>query len=146
MAHAASMVLEGTFEKFPGLKVLLTEGGYGWVPHLMWRMDKNFKALRGTVPWLKEMPSAYLLRHVRLTTQPVEEPGDPRHAIALMEMIDANRTLCFSSDFPHWDFDDPFRAFPSSLPEETKQRILWRNAVELYARRVPALEKETAAA
>lgn len=136
MAHAASLVLEGTFEKFPGLMVLLTEGGYGWLPHLMWRMDKDFKALRTTTPWLKEEPSATIRKHIRLTTQPVEEVPDPRHAATLLEMIDARQTLCFSSDFPHWDFDDPFRAFPSSTPADVKQRILWGNARELYSRRI----------
>jgi len=136
MAHANSMVLEGVFERFPTLKVLLAEGGYTWMAHLMWRMDKNFKALRVSTPWLKEAPSEYLLRHVRLTTQPIEECDNPRHVLAMLEVIQGHRTLCFSSDFPHWDFDDPLRIFPSIVPEETRRRILWDNAVELYGCRL----------
>lgn len=139
MAHAASMVLEGVFEKFPGLKVLLTEGGYGWLPHLMWRMDKNFKGLRATVPWLKEAPSTYIRKHIRLTTQPVEESPKPSHALQIMEMIHAEETLCFSSDYPHWDFDDPFRAFPSTMPEALRERILWGNAYDLYETKLSKL-------
>ena len=50
MAHLASLICEGTFEKFPGLKVLLVEGGISWLVHLMWKLDKNFKALRSTTP------------------------------------------------------------------------------------------------
>jgi predicted TIM-barrel fold metal-dependent hydrolase len=136
-AHAASLVIEGVFEKFPGLKVLLTEGGFGWLPQLMWRMDKDFKALRSTVPWLKQEPSAYVKNHVRLTTQPMEEPPSPKHLLAILEMIDAERTLCFSSDFPHWDFDDPVRAFPGAIPQALRERILWDNAAELYGARLP---------
>ena len=131
-AHIGSLVAEGTFEKFPELRVVLVEGGVSWLAPLLWRMDKNFKALRSTVPWLKEPPSAYVLRHCRLTTQPVEEPENPEHLLQLYAMLQAERTLCFSTDFPHWDFDDPRRAFPSRLPRETKDRILYDNAAELY--------------
>lgn len=131
-AHVGSLVAEGTFEKFPSLHTMLVEGGVSWLAPLLWRMDKNFKALRSTVPWLKEAPSAYVLRHCRLTTQPVEEPENPEHLLQLYAMLKADRTLCFSTDFPHWDFDDPRRAFPSRLPAETKQRILYDNAAELY--------------
>lgn len=131
-AHVGSLVAEGTFEKFPALRVLLVEGGVSWLAPLLWRMDKNFKALRSTVPWLKELPSAYVLRHCRLTTQPVEEPENPEHLLQLYSMLKAEQTLCFSTDFPHWDFDDPKRAFPSRLPAAMKQRILYDNAAELF--------------
>lgn len=138
-AHLGSLVAEGTFEKFPELRVLLVEGGVSWLAPLLWRMDKNFKALRSTIPWLKELPSDYVLRHVRMTTQPVEEPDNPEHLAQLYAMIHAERTLCFSTDFPHWDFDDPLRAFPSRLPAEMKQRILYDNAAELFG--LPARPK-----
>lgn len=146
MAHANSLVLEGTFEKFPRLRVLLAEGGVGWLPHLLWRMDKDFKALRSTTPWLKQAPSAYVFEHIRLTTQPIEEPEDPRHFLTMLEMIAADRTLCFSSDFPHWDFDDPGRALGSRLPEPLKERILWGNAYDLYRARLEALPRPEPAA
>ncbi|MFH1500271.1 MAG: amidohydrolase family protein [Verrucomicrobiota bacterium] len=142
-AHVGSLVAEGTFEKFPALRVMMVEGGVSWLAPLLWRMDKNFKALRSTVPWLKEAPSEYVLRHCRLTTQPIEEPADPRHLLASYEMIQAERTLCFSTDFPHWDFDTPARAFPSILPQSLKNRILYDNAAELYG--LPARAEATGA-
>lgn len=144
MAHLSSLVCEGTFEKFPGLKVVLVEGGFGWLPHLMWRLDKNFKALRSTTPWLKRLPSEYIVEHVRLTTQPIEEPERPEHLIALFEMMHAEQTLCFSSDFPHWDFDDPRRVFPTRLDQHIRERIFYRNAAELYG--LPTLEETMASA
>lgn len=131
-AHVGSLAAEGTFEKFPELKVVLVEGGVSWLGPLLWRMDKNFKALRSTVPWLKEAPSETILNHCRLTTQPIEEPAKPEHLLHLYQIVQAERTVCFSTDFPHWDFDDPVRAFPSQMTQSLRNRILYDNAAELY--------------
>ena len=57
MAHIMSMVTEGVFERFPTLKVVLYEGGVFWLPHMMWRFDKNWKAQRAETPWVQELPS-----------------------------------------------------------------------------------------
>jgi len=131
MAQTVSLVCDGVFVQFPKLKVLLIEGGVSWLPHLMWRLDKNYKALRSEVPWLTRLPSDYIKEHVRLTTQPIEEPANPDHLLEIFEMIDAAHTLVFSSDYPHWDFDDPFWAF-RSVPDDLKRRILSGTARELY--------------
>ncbi len=139
MAHVASLVSEGVFEKFPRLKCVMVEGGFGWLPHLMWRMDKNFKALRSTLPWLKRLPSETIVEHFRVTTQPIEEPERPEHLLQMFEMIHAEKTVCFASDFPHWDFDDPHRVFPARMDAGLKERIFYRNASELYG--LPTLEK-----
>ena len=56
MAHLISMVSEGVFNKFPSLKFVLIEGGVSWLPSLMWRFDKNWKALRISTPWLDRPP------------------------------------------------------------------------------------------
>jgi predicted TIM-barrel fold metal-dependent hydrolase len=131
MAHINSLVCEGVFEKFPDLKFVGIEGGVAWLPHLMWRMDKNYKALRSTTPWLKQLPSQYIRQHVRLTSQPIEEPENDDHILQIFEMIDAKNILMFSSDYPHWDFDNPKMALPP-LKGEMKERIMAGNAAELY--------------
>lgn len=131
MAHLVSLVCEGVFEKFPRLKFVLVEGGVAWLPHLLWRMDKNFKALRATTPWLKQMPSRYVLESCYLTTQPIEEPDNPKHLLHIFDMIDAENILLFSSDFPHWDFDDPFMIM-RGISAETKEKIMGINAMKLY--------------
>jgi len=100
-AHTVSLVCDGVFQKFPRLKFVLIEGGVSWLAPLMWRLDKNYKALRSEVPWLTRLPSEYIKEHVRLTTQPIEEPADPRDLLRIFEIIDAERTLMYSSDYPH---------------------------------------------
>ena len=132
MSDLVSLVLEGVFERFPGLRVILVEGGVSWLPHVMWRMDKEYQALRHEAPFLRRLPSAYVRDHVRLTTQPIEEPPRARQLVQIYEMVDAARTLLFASDYPHFDADEP-GCLPKQLGPEVLERIYWRNAIELFA-------------
>jgi predicted TIM-barrel fold metal-dependent hydrolase len=130
-AHLVSLIAEGVFVKYPTLHFVLVEGGVSWLAPLLWRMDKNYKALRAEVPWLTKLPSEYAYEHVRLSTQPIEEPPDPAHLLQVFAMMHAEQVLMYSSDYPHWDFDSPTAAFPP-LPKELKQRVFADNAVALY--------------
>lgn len=136
MAQVASLVCEGVFERYPALRIVIVESGLAWLPHLMWRLDKNFKALRDTVPWLTRLPSDYIKDHVRFTTQPVEEPGDPDQLTQVLAMITAERTVMFSSDYPHWDNDNPKLLFRRVDPG-VRHRILGLTAAELYGLHEP---------
>lgn len=131
MTHLVSLITEGVFEKYPNFKFVFIEGGSAWLAPLMWRMDKDWRGARSEVPWLKRRPSEYLRDHIRFTTQPIEEPDNPKHLLQMFEMMDAEHILMFSSDYPHWDFDDPKYAFPR-MPQELKHRIFCENARELY--------------
>ncbi len=130
-AHLVSLLTEGVFERFPGFRVVLVEGGVSWLVPLMWRLDQEWKALRSEVPWVKRRPSEYLREHVRLTSQPLERPDDDHQLLQILEMMDAEHLLLFSSDYPHWDFDSPQHAFPR-LPDTMRQRIFEANAREWY--------------
>src|SRR5205814_2107815 len=66
MAHLISLVTEGVFQKFPPLKFVLVEGGVSWLPPLMWRFDKNWRAQRQTTPWLDRPPSEVVTEHILL--------------------------------------------------------------------------------
>lgn len=135
MGQIVSLVCEGVFEKFPRLKFVAKEGGLAWIPGVLWRLDKNWKALRSTVPWLKRLPSEYIIDHIRFTSQPIEEPEHPEFLPQLLTMIHAEKTLMFSSDYPHWDNDSPRHALPR-LPEAMLNRIFHETAQEVY--RFPA--------
>ena len=132
-AQLISLVCEGVFARLPQLRVALIEGGFAWLPALMWRLDKNFRGLRSEVPWLKKMPSEYILEQCRSTTQPMEEPKNPKHLLQLFEMIGRDDFFMFASDYPHWDFDAPDRSLPSIIPAPLRRRIMATNALEFYA-------------
>jgi predicted TIM-barrel fold metal-dependent hydrolase len=130
-AHLVSYLTEGVFERFPGFRIVLVEGGVSWLPALMWRLDQEYKGLRYEVPWLTKKPSEYLRDHVRIASQPLERPDNDQHLLQMLEMLDAEHILMFSSDYPHWDFDSPKLAFPK-LPDALRSRIFYENAKEFY--------------
>jgi len=126
-----SLVCEGVFEEIPDLKVVLVEGGFAWLPPLAWRMDKHWKHLKAEVPYLKRAPSEYIRDHFWVTTQPIEEPERPADMLSTIEWIGADRVM-FSTDYPHWDQDDPRYAFKVKLPDDWARMIYKDNARALY--------------
>ena len=128
-----SFVMEGVFERFPTLKIVLIEGGFAWLPPLIWRLDATWERLRVEVPDLKRKPSEYIRDHFWLSTQPMEEPPKREYFEQMLEQMDMNDKLMFATDYPHWDFDAPDRALPSFLKPELRRKILAENARELYA-------------
>ena len=131
-AQVISLVTEGVFVKFPGARIAMIEGGFAWLPPLMWRLDKNYRALRAEIPWLTKFPSEYIRDHFRATTQPMEEPSTGQHLLSIFEMIGRDDFLLFATDYPHWDFDAPDRALPASLPDDLRKRIMAPNALDFY--------------
>jgi predicted TIM-barrel fold metal-dependent hydrolase len=132
-ANIISLVTEGVFERFPTLKFVSVENGFGWIPSLMWRMDATYKQFKDEVPHLKRLPSEYIREHVYLTTQPVEEPHKPQQFLELLEQFgDMADHILFASDYPHWDSDDPDFALPNQISDELTQKIHFENAKRLY--------------
>ena len=131
-AQVTSYVYEGVFEQFPDLKIVLIEGGFGWVAPLMWRMDSWYRKLKMEVPYLKRLPSEYIRDHFYLTTQPVEEPSNPAHFEQMLAHMDMDDKLMFATDYPHWDFDSPDQALRNISDRNIKKQIMAENARELY--------------
>ncbi len=130
--QVASLIVEGVFERFPKLKIILIECGFGWLPSVGWRLDKHWKTLKSEVPHLKRAPSEYLREHFWVSTQPMEDPEKPEHLLDIIEWIGPEKIL-FASDYPHWDFDDPRLAIPSSIPLAQRQAIWGGNARGVYS-------------
>jgi predicted TIM-barrel fold metal-dependent hydrolase len=126
-----SLIFEGVFARFPGMMLLAAEFGFSWLPHFLWRMDQNWHQFRKEVPWITAPPSQIVLDHIRLTSQPIEEPEKPEYLDQILAMIHAERTLLFSTDYPHWDNDFPKQTL-TRIPLAMRQRIFFENAAELF--------------
>jgi predicted TIM-barrel fold metal-dependent hydrolase len=72
-SNITSLCFGGTFEKFPKLRVLFSGFGFGWLPSLLWRLDREWRTFRHDVPWVKRPPSEYVLDSVWLSTWPISE-------------------------------------------------------------------------
>jgi len=134
MAHVASLIAEGTFEKFPELQFLFIEHDTFWVPGYMWHMDADWKAVRDYTPWVKRPPSEYLREHIRFGTQPMEEPPTREDLFKLIEWMHGDEILVYASDFPHWDWDEPTTVLTGLAPT-LRRKIFSENAQALYRNR-----------
>jgi predicted TIM-barrel fold metal-dependent hydrolase len=123
-----SLIVEGVFDRFPNLKIALIEGGWTWLPSLMWRIDKDWKGLRREVPWNTQVPSDYIRQRMRLSLQPIDAPPDPKQLVQIIEQMGSDELLMYSSDYPHWHEDE----LPAELPEQTRRKILRDNARAFY--------------
>jgi predicted TIM-barrel fold metal-dependent hydrolase len=128
-AHLVSLLCNGTFDRFPDLRFVFVEGGFGWVLPVLTRLEAGWSELEQEVPARRRL-SDYLYEHVRFTSQPIEEP-ERHHLLKLFEWVDAERLLLFASDYPHWDFDDPKQVL-ARMPKGSRDRIFRDNALELY--------------
>jgi predicted TIM-barrel fold metal-dependent hydrolase len=130
-AQLVSLIAEGVFSKYPGLKVVFAESGFTWLPALMWRFDKNWRGLRREVPWIDRLPSDYIREHFRFTLQPVDESPDTRQMLQVIDQLGSDELLMFSTDYPHWQYDDE-GPFPLELSEDVTRKVLRSNAESIY--------------
>jgi uncharacterized protein len=129
--HLVSILCHGVFERHPGIKVIFMEGGLVGYVGVLWRLDQNWRATRTEIPWCRRRPSEYIWDHVRFTTQPLEEPADPRQLADVLAPLRPERTLMYATDYPHWDFDDPEQTL-RTLPAEWREPIRYGTAAELF--------------
>lgn len=120
-----NLVFSGALERFPRLRFVFAEFGFLWLLPLLWRMDRVWRGLRHDVPWVIRPPSETVRGRFFFTTQPVDEPDDPRDLERLIALI-GEEVLCFSSDYPHWDNDMPGATLRFLSPEK-RRRIFHDN-------------------
>ena len=139
LSNFVSILCHGIFERFPDTRLAMVEGGLVPFVGFLWRLDTNWRALRSDTPWLERKPSEVAREHVRFSTQPLEHTdGRDDLLFEMLEAAGAPENLCFASDYPHWDFDDP--AFMlRRLPASWRERVLRGTAHELYGGRLGRL-------
>lgn len=128
----------GVLPRFPGLKVVSVEGGMGWANFVVESLDFHFKrfATLESRREFEELPSFYFRRQCHVTYW--FERLTPLHVETLGE-----RNILFETDFPHttsltpqdqaWALDEGLRR----VSDDVKERVLWRNAADLYGVNVP---------
>lgn len=123
--------------RFPDIKICMSEGGIGWVPALLDRLDhmQSYNSMYGTWNGIELTPAEVLRRNFYFCA--VEDPT----AFALRERIGVDHILV-EEDYPHCDSLWPrtqaaVDVSVGDLPAEDIRRITWQNASELYRHPVP---------
>lgn len=132
MAEAVSELIFGlVLQKNPDVRIVSVEAQIGWISFIEYYMDHLWEKHRyWTKSELAEPPSHYFRRQVWATF--MEDPVGLRER----EHIGVDRIM-WSSDYPHSETTWPNSKsltdeWFTEYGEADKQRILWRNAAELY--------------
>jgi len=124
------MLTSRMFHKFPTLRVALSEGGIGWMPYLLERIDYVWDRHRWYNDINREIPPSELFKDHIFGCFIYDEAGiEARHRIGVDQIM-------FESDYPHSDSNWPdtrklLEASLADVPDEEARKI-----VELNARRV----------
>ena len=144
-AWAGSMIMQGLFDKFPDLRIVIQEGGFWWLPEFMARADDYYLSHPGDIKmverkielgerFLRKLPSEYFESNIRFSSQPMCMPNPPRHFELLMQLCRGEDMLLYSSDWPHATFDPLNWVFNPAISEAGRKKILGDNARAWYPR------------
>ncbi|MWA07002.1 amidohydrolase family protein [Actinomadura sp. LD22] len=129
MSATVDIIFSGTLNRHPKLKIALSEGGSGWVPYILDRMDYTWERTRLEVD-RTERPSDLFRKH--FWTCFISDPT----AVQLRESIGIDRML-WECDYPHNDSNWPdARKLAAeefaNVPDEDVKKICETNARELF--------------
>lgn len=132
MWTAVDLMFSGVFQRHPGLKIVLAEGGIGWIPYIKERTDYTWERHR----WYQKIdfdqrPSELFDKHFWGCFI------DDQFGVAVREHIGIDR-ITIEIDYPHSD-----SMWPNSrkhagevlreVPDDEVSKIVELNARELYA-------------
>ena len=123
--------------KFPDIRICLSEGGIGWVPALLDRLDHmlRYHEMYGTWTGIDLTPAEVMRRNFWFCA--VEDPS----AFAMRDRIGVDKIL-LEADYPHCDSTWPdtqavIEREIGGLPAADIRKITWENASRLYRHPVP---------
>jgi predicted TIM-barrel fold metal-dependent hydrolase len=133
MTHCVSMIGQGVFTKYPGLRMLLVGGGVTWIPSLIWRFDTEYRGMGPRdATWLTELPGQYFRRHVRVAAYPFDGAPEPANTERMLRaMPELAEVLCYASGFPSWDTVWP-ADLTTVLPAGWRERVMYENANSFF--------------
>jgi len=136
MPQLISLICNGVFDAFPKLRFIMLEGGFSWLPHVRWRLDREFRQGRIEAPWIRKLPSQHIRERLALATQPTEDISAAQWE-SVVDLMGTDEILVFATDYPHFDFDNPDAAIPAGLSAGLREKILWKNAAAFYDLDIP---------
>jgi predicted TIM-barrel fold metal-dependent hydrolase len=105
--NAVQLMLDGVFDRFPELRILMAENQIGWVPTFMTVADERYDRhldwaveLLGFEPLKHGHPSDYIRRHILWGFQRDPAGVELRHWMGVENLI-------WGSDFPHQESEYP---------------------------------------
>ena len=132
---AADLLWSRVIKKFPALRIALSEGGTGWIPYFLDRVDRTYEMHRA---WTQQdfggrLPSEVFREH--FLTCFISDPigVEMRHHIGVDNM-------CWEADFPHSDSMWPtapeelgtvFAA--NAVPDDEVRKMTHENAMRWYS-------------
>lgn len=140
----ASIIFNGIFDKFPGVRIAFLEAGVAWLPMAMERFHASYSTHiahdpRGELLQLRpgEKVSGYIRRHIQEGRIYVGMEGDEPLLGQAVRMV-GNSPFLYSSDFPHEVNNETCREEIEELLEnedlshDDKEAILHGNAERFY--------------
>jgi predicted TIM-barrel fold metal-dependent hydrolase len=129
MSACADLTYSGMLHRHPGVKIALSEGGSGWVPYLVERMDYTWERTRTAVD--KSIPPSQLFRrHFWSCFISDQFAIDHRHEIGIDKLM-------WEGDYPHNDSQWPnsrvlLEKALADVPDDDAHRIVELNARDLF--------------
>jgi uncharacterized protein len=131
MMAVTCFTVGGILARHPMLRVGFMEGGIGWVPFWLERLDEHYELLPDQAPDIDRPPSEYFLSGRCFVSGDSDE-----RAVAAVEREFRPGLVCYASDYFHWDckFPDTARIVieRTDLDPDARRRILAGNASALY--------------
>lgn len=128
-----SVIIEGVFAKFPQLKMVMLESGFTWLPTYLWRLTKFWRGVRMETPWVNRAPLEIVRSNIRFSLQPVDAPPDAKTLNRVIDHMQSDDLLLFSTDYPHWQYDAD-NAMPEGLSDDLVRKIMIDNPLATYPR------------
>jgi predicted TIM-barrel fold metal-dependent hydrolase len=135
----ATMIFDGVFERFPGLRLGVIEQGAIWVPSWLRQMEAAFEAFarhEDRLRCLSLRPTDYVRRQIRFTPYPTEDVG--------WIIGQSGPEICmFSSDYPHVEGGrrpiERFEASLTGIDDDSRRRFYQDNFLDLMGTATAAL-------
>ena len=130
MSALGDLIYSGVLNNHPKLRIALSEGGAGWVPYVLERLDYTWERSRYDGVLCDVSPSQVFAEHFWVCMIV------DRYAIANRHLIGINK-LMWEADFPHNDsnFPDSRKILEKALadvPDHEAHQIAELNARNFY--------------